>query len=73
LWSDTEQIEGALLDLGGPGEKRHCGSFAAPHGVACERSEVGEQRAEAVNRQAIPGSLGVGFRFLLRKNDLFVA
>src|SRR5262245_147151 len=56
---DTQQVEGALLDLCRPCEQSQLGS-AALDDVACKRGEIGEQCAEAVNRLSIVRALFAG-------------
>ena len=53
--SDTEEIERFLLDRRWPGDdgERIVGRDCGGDGVARHRREIGEQRAEAVDRQSV--------------------
>ena len=62
LNGNSKELERAILGRG-QGRIKHEGGGEAlrhSHGVAGDGGEIGEERAEAVNGQAVGGALGCG-------------
>lgn len=57
---EAEKIECAMLSFGWCREHREGRRPAEANGVAGQRGEVGEQRPEAVDGEAVVGLLGLG-------------